>query len=388
MALKLPAKEAAQVAIASIGRGYDVAIDLRLKYCKGDSDGSRLIKIDDADSGQDLVLPGGISIPNVSRSIKCDKGERTRFRSDVLSFQQMSEQFNQDLSLTGKIPSGLFNAMFEFQGFWQKDAANTKTLAFDGVFITLYTVALEKSQIVLCNRQKCSPILMGSSCISKNLKVRCNFKNDFCWIELLQSLLLFIETYGTHIVTGVKMGGKDVIYVKQLHSSSLQPANVQKRLKEMADKRFWTIMDRLLFLTRFTDTIRCRTSIMKGSRMFPCLLCRVHFDVDQQPSFMDASSSSSYLTKERVLSHAINLYLRCEYWILRTHQFLEFQLPRQWAPVFSELPLGPQRKRQSTGSLRFSLIGPKLFVNTSPVDVGNRPVTGLRLYLEGNEVTA
>lgn len=34
------------------------------------------------------------------------------------------------------------------------------------------------------------------------------------------------------------MGGKDVIYVKQQHSSNLQPADVQKRLKEMADKRF------------------------------------------------------------------------------------------------------------------------------------------------------
>lgn len=34
------------------------------------------------------------------------------------------------------------------------------------------------------------------------------------------------------------MGGKDVIYVKQQHSSSLQPADVQKRLKSIADKRF------------------------------------------------------------------------------------------------------------------------------------------------------
>lgn len=49
------------------------------------------------------------------------------------------------------------------------------------------------------------------------------------------------------------------------------------------------------------------------------------------------------------------------------HQFLEFQLPRQWAPVFSELPLGPQRKQQCTASLKFSLMGPKLFVNTNPV---------------------
>lgn len=48
----------------------------------------------------------------------------------------------------------------------------------------------------------------------------------------------FIETFGTHIIVGIKMGGKDVIYMKQQHSSTLQPADVQKRLKEMADKRF------------------------------------------------------------------------------------------------------------------------------------------------------
>lgn len=34
------------------------------------------------------------------------------------------------------------------------------------------------------------------------------------------------------------MGGKDVIYLKQQHSSTLQAADVQKRLKEMSDRRF------------------------------------------------------------------------------------------------------------------------------------------------------
>lgn len=34
------------------------------------------------------------------------------------------------------------------------------------------------------------------------------------------------------------MGGKDVVYVKQQHSSPLQPIDVQKRLKDVADKRF------------------------------------------------------------------------------------------------------------------------------------------------------
>lgn len=34
------------------------------------------------------------------------------------------------------------------------------------------------------------------------------------------------------------MGGKDVIYMKQKHASSLQAADVQKKLKAIADKRF------------------------------------------------------------------------------------------------------------------------------------------------------
>lgn len=89
MALKDPAHKAAAIAIGSIGRGYDISADLRLKYCKGDSIDSRLIEIDEHDV-RDLVLPGGVSISNVSKSIKCDKGERTRFRSDVLSFQQVN----------------------------------------------------------------------------------------------------------------------------------------------------------------------------------------------------------------------------------------------------------------------------------------------------------
>lgn len=48
----------------------------------------------------------------------------------------------------------------------------------------------------------------------------------------------FVEKYGTHIIVGVKMGGKDLIYAKQQYSSPLQPADVQKNLKDMADKMF------------------------------------------------------------------------------------------------------------------------------------------------------
>lgn len=61
----------------------------------------------------------------------------------------MSEHFNQDHSLSGKIPSGHFNVMFSFKGCWQKDAGVTKSLAFDGCFITLYTIELPKSHMTL-----------------------------------------------------------------------------------------------------------------------------------------------------------------------------------------------------------------------------------------------
>ncbi|KAF5731808.1 hypothetical protein HS088_TW18G00493 [Tripterygium wilfordii] len=392
MTRKSPSSRAAETAIGSIGRGYDIAVDLRLKYCKGDPKDSRLIEIDE-DGGQEIVLPGGISISNVPKSIKCDKGERTRYRSDVLSFQQMSEQFNQEISLTGKIPSGLLNAMFDFSSCWQKDAANTKTLAFDGVFITLYTVALEKSHMILRdNVKRAVPSSWEPSALAR-----------------------FIETFGTHIIVGVKMGGKDVIYLKQQHASTLQPADVQKRLKEMADKRFLDANGQYS---------------MSSEQVYP----NNKFEIrEQRLKFADIGSSSSYSHKEDIvsickrrggsddrslshsewlntvqsepdvismsfipitsllngvpgsgfLSHAINLYLRYKPPIEELHQFLEFQLPRQWAPMFSDLPLGPQRKQQSTSSLQFSFMGPKLYVNIIPVDVGKRPVTGLRLYLEG-----
>ncbi|KNA25635.1 hypothetical protein SOVF_004780 [Spinacia oleracea] len=397
MTLKFPAAKAAEVAIGSIGRGYDVSADLRLKFCKGDTLDSHLIVIDE-DHCQEIALPGGISVPNVPTSIKCDKGERTRFRSDVLSFQQMSEQFNQDVSLAGKIPSGYFNTMFEFSGCWQKDAAYTKTLAFDGVFITLYTVALEKSQLVLCDHVKQAvPASWEPAALAR-----------------------FIELFGTHIIVGVKMGGKDVVCVKQQHSSALQPAEVQKKLKEIADKRFldtngqYDINSAHVYQDGQFDSREVREQRLRFADMSPSCsyshkedittICKRRGGNDNRTishhewlqtvqsgpdvismSFIPITSLLNGVPGSGFLSHAINLYLRYKPPLEELHQFLEFQLPRTWAPVFSELPLGPQRRQQNYASLQFSFMGPKLYVNTTPVDVGRRPVTGLRLYLEGRK---
>ncbi|KAM1161081.1 hypothetical protein ACFX2I_000213 [Malus domestica] len=72
MALKAPTSEAAEIASASSWRGYDLSTDLRLKYCKGESHTARSIEIDD-DGGRQIILPDGITILNVPKSIKGDK---------------------------------------------------------------------------------------------------------------------------------------------------------------------------------------------------------------------------------------------------------------------------------------------------------------------------
>ncbi|XP_066310761.1 MACPF domain-containing protein At4g24290-like [Miscanthus floridulus] len=384
-----------EAAIRSVGLGFDVVRDVRLKYCKqrGAPD-PWLIELDHGEV-QDIVLPGGVTVAGVTKSVKCDKGERMRFRSDVLSFQQMSEQFNQELSLSGKIPSGFFNTMFEFSGSWQKDAANTKTLAFDGWYVTLYSVALSKGQIVLRDHVKQAvPSTWEPAALAR-----------------------FIKKFGTHIVVGLKMGGKDVIYLKQQHSSTLQAADVQKRLKEMSDRRFFDANGQSDM--GFKDTYGNNKSDIREQQLrfvqssplnsYPSTEDLVmmpkrrggrdkefisHSEwlntVQTEPdvismSFIPITSLLNGVPGSGFLNHAINLYLRHKPPVEELHQFLEFQLPRQWAPVYSDLALGPQRKRQSSTSLPVNIIGPKLYICTNMVGVGKRPVTGLRLFLEGRK---
>lgn len=85
------------------------------------------------------------------------------------------------------------------------------------------------------------------------------------------------------------------------------------------------------------------------------------------------------------LSHAINLYLRYKPDPEDLQHFLEFQVPLQWAPLFNELILGPQKRKGSYPSLQFRFLGPKLQVSTSQVSSSHKPVVGLRLYLEGRK---
>ncbi|KAL1301216.1 hypothetical protein HN51_045864 [Arachis hypogaea] len=386
----MDSREAIEGAVKSIGLGYDLCNSLRLRHCKKQRLITGIEENDEHDELRSVEVARRVLIPNVPKSIKCDKGDRTRLCSDVLSFQQMSEQFNQDLSLSGKIPTGHFNDAFEFTGVWQKDAANTKTLAFDGVSITLCDIALEKTQVVLQDYVKNA---VPSS-----------------WDPA--ALARFIEKYGTHVIVGVKVGGTDIIFAKQQYSSTLQPADVQKKLKEIADKFFsdgvghystnnvrfhgkekenelplMNIRSRSYSELEVQDIkFLCRRKGGSGKNNLShkewCQSVLSQPDVISM-SFIPITSLLNGINGSGFLTHAINLYLRYKPQVEELHQFLEFQLPRQWAPVFGELALGPERKPKSTASLQFSFMGPKLHVNTAMVDVGKKPVTGLRLYLEG-----
>ncbi|KAL6546579.1 kinetochore-associated protein nsl1 [Orobanche minor] len=388
---------AAEKAVSVIGFGYDLTSDIRLSACKPGPSGSGLIELDRTRK-KNLLVPGNVVVSEVSASIKCDKGERTRFSSDALSFNQMSEHFNQELSLSGKIPSGMFNAMFDFKGCWQNDSSTTKILAFDGWLIGLYTVELARSQITLSNKVKQEvPSTWDPAALAE-----------------------FIDTYGTHVIVGVKMGGKDVIHIKQLRNSNLQPTEVQKLLKQLADERLCEDENRNLAAnsdfsaetpkvqqsTRWDLPLplasQLRTPVTSHSKSGDLLSIHIRrggldsvqshkqwlSTVSQYPnvismSFVPISSLLSGIRGSGFLSHAINLYLRYKPSLEELAQFLEYQLPRQWAPTYNDLPLGHCRKKKASPSLQFTLLGPKLYVNTVKVDTGNLPVTGVRLYLEG-----
>lgn len=390
---RLDPQSAADRAVSVIGYGYDLCNDIRLSSCKEGPSGSRLIDLDPTRS-RDLVFPDGIVVRKVPHSIKCDKGERTRFSSDVLSFNQMSEKFNQEMTLSGKIPSGQFNAMFDFKGCWQKDASGAKCLAYDGWFITLYNVALSRSQLRLCEQIKREvPTSWDPAAIAE-----------------------FIENYGTHVVVGVKMGGKDVIHLKQLHSSTLQATEVQKLLKQKADEKFSEDLDPAESAEKQKDqwqmpwdhpgtfATSIRPPVISHSKNMDIVsVCirrggtdlgqshnRWLSTISQSPnvismSFVPITSLLNGAQGNGFLTHAVNLYLRYKPPIEELQQFLEFQLPRQWAPVYGDLPLGLRRRKQASPSLQFTFMGPRLYVNTNKVDSENRPVTGIRLYLEGKK---
>jgi hypothetical protein len=72
-------------ALEALGKGFDLTSDFRLKFAKGSK---RLVAVDEFNK-RDIVIPGGPTICGVPQDIRCDKGDRLRFKSDVLEFNQV-----------------------------------------------------------------------------------------------------------------------------------------------------------------------------------------------------------------------------------------------------------------------------------------------------------
>ncbi|KAL5553280.1 hypothetical protein UlMin_040681 [Ulmus minor] len=378
-------------ALNSLGKGFDLTSDFRLKYCKGKQ---RLILLNESDK-RELQVPGFGAIQDVSIDIKCDKGDRIRYQSDILSFNQMSEFFNQKSEVPGKIPSGLFNSMFGFEsGSWGKDAANIKNLGLDGYFIMLLNVHVDRYPLILSDEVRDAvPTSWDPSALAR-----------------------FIGKYGTHVVVGLGIGGQDVVLVKQDTSSNLGPSDLKKHLDDLGNQLFtgtcnftpltsktkdnkqkapqaFNLFDpQPIAIGSFASTNKkdgiTVISSKRGGDPMSNSHCEWLLTVPSNPdaisfSFIPITSLLRGVPGKGFLSHAINLYLRYKPPLSDLQYFLDFQAHKIWAPVYNDLPLGPTNRATKSSAIQLNLMGPKLYVNTNRVMVGKTPVTGMRLYLEG-----
>ncbi|KAL4271477.1 hypothetical protein GQ457_13G028540 [Hibiscus cannabinus] len=379
-------------AMEALGKGFDITGDFRLKYAKG----TRLVVLDETNK-RDIVFPGaGFTIKAVSQDIRLDKGDRIRFKSDVLEFNQMSELLNQKSSIQGKVPSGYLNSIFDLTGDWLHDAADTKNLAFDGYFISLYHLHLTASPLVLNDRVKKSvPPHWDPAALAR-----------------------FIQTYGTHIIVGMGIGGQDLICVRQNNSSTIPTSDLRRYLEDLGDVMFSDgnspsllqrksgdkqkvpdVFTRILQSNSMQLASIAETSSKDGltiicSKRGGDVFLHSHSNwlqtVPAKPEgilfkFIPITSLLTGIPGSGYLSHAINLYLRYKPVPDDLRYFLEFQVPQQWAPMFSGLPLRHQTKKPSCPSLQFAFMGPNMYVNSMQVSSDSKPVVGLRLYLEGKK---
>ena len=67
---------------------------------------------------------------------------------------QMTEYFNRRALLTGTVPLGSFNAAFSLTGSTETDVLSTKSLALDGIFISLCEIQLVKYPLSLKDEVK------------------------------------------------------------------------------------------------------------------------------------------------------------------------------------------------------------------------------------------
>ncbi|KAG0456536.1 hypothetical protein HPP92_024324 [Vanilla planifolia] len=387
-------------AVRSLGLGFDLASDFRLKFAKGYPN-RRLVLLDEENTA-DLVFPGGLTVEGVSTDISCDKGDRIQFCSDVLEFNQMSELFNQKSLILGNVPSGYFNALFNLSGAWFEDAKETKYLAFNGYFISLYNLHLRASHWFFCDEVKRAvPSSWEPAALSR-----------------------FIRTYGTHVIVEIGLGGQDVICIRQNNSSNISITELKLRLEDVGELMFSDVscfsqesplfknirgnckVPEVFFKILQSKNMLLSSHSESSSKDGLTIICSkrggdpyLHSHskwLQTVPNYPDAifffkfvpiTSLLAGIPGSGYLSLAIDLYLRYKPVPEELMRFLEFQVPRQWAPLYNDLTIGPRYPYgwKSYPKLQFRLFGPQLHVNTTQVSSLRKPVVGLRLFLEGSK---
>ncbi|KAK9153156.1 hypothetical protein Sjap_000636 [Stephania japonica] len=382
--------------IQALGRGFDVTSDIRLLYCKG-APGSRLVILDETQN-RDLVISQdcGLVVPNVSVDVQCSRGHSYRDTTLVCAFHEMAELFNSQCGVSGRVPLGSFNSMFNFTGSWPVDAASTKSLVMDGYFIPLFKVQIARPSLVLHEEVKRAV--------------------PYSWDP--SSLASFIENFGTHIITSATVGGRDVVYVKQHQSSPLSAPEIHKYVEDIGNQRFVDmenqpsnqVVDPSFSNNREIHPQLSSVPYLSGKEVLTVLfslqdvtvifrrrggddLVQSHAQwkdtIRSAPDVIEMTFSPIISLLDGVpgikhLARAIDLYLEYKPPIEELQYFLEFQIARVWAPDQSNVP-GHQRKDPVFPTLQFSLMGPKLHVSPDQITVGRKPVTGLRLCLEGSK---
>ncbi|XP_050383513.1 MACPF domain-containing protein CAD1-like [Argentina anserina] len=378
--------------VQALGRGFDVNYDTRLLYCKGVA-GSRVLEVDEEHT-RELCLYDDVVVPNVSRDIKLSKESRERQSSAVCSFNEMVEYFNDRCYISGSYPVGSFNFSFSFSGSKHVDMAGTKTLSMDGLYIPLAKIHLLKSPLML----------------QENVKRAI----PTCWDPT--SLASFIENFGTHVITSVTIGGKDVIYVKQHKSSPLSTMEIKNYIQDIGNQRFLdtesnTSSGQMNFKDKGSDSGLFNSQgiypqpttapYLAGKEDVTVIFRRRGGDeleqnhirwartVQASPDVIDMTFFPITALLEGIIGRehlvrAIGLYLEYKPPIEELRYFLEFQISRIWAPVYDQ-NLAHQRKEPVCPSLQFSIMGQKLYVSQEQITVGRKPVTGLRLCLEGSK---
>jgi hypothetical protein len=84
------AAAAAEKAVRCLGRGIDMACDMRLKYCK--DAGGCLVERNGGETAP-LAVPGVGTVSDAPVDVKCGKGDRVRFKSGALEFSKVSTAY-------------------------------------------------------------------------------------------------------------------------------------------------------------------------------------------------------------------------------------------------------------------------------------------------------